>query len=167
MPVAPLLTDKVGLNAANLPRKIVSGASCEQASEGSSKALAENFLRSDSDQVAPTAPVRPVLTLPYLKALSLPPQQDPVPPSDGCKARRSYKQAAKQGQALKEVERASPVQPRQPSQKPEAAGRAEPEESDACLPERRRRNRTECDLQEYEEHTQAKIASLEGELAQL
>ena len=111
--------------------------------------------------------MRPLLTLPYLKALALPPQQASKPPSEGCKARRHCKQAAKQGQALAEAERASPVQPRQPSQKPAAAVRAEPEQSDACLPERRRRNRTECDLQEYEEHTQAKIASLEGELAQL
>ena len=165
--MAPLLPGKVGLNAADLPRKIVSGAGCEQASKVGSEALAENFPRCNSDSVVPTAPVCPVLTLPYLKALALPPQQASKPPLEGCKARRHCKQAAKQGQALAEVERASPIEPRQPSQKPAPAVHAEPEQSDACLPERRRRNRAECDLQEYEEHTQAKIASLEGELAQL
>ena len=89
----------------------------------------------------------------------LPCHQAPALPSDGCKARRDLKKAAKQRQSEAKAVKASNFLPKQPSLSPKATGYLEPEKSDPCTHESNARNCKESDLQKREEQTQAKTVS--------
>lgn len=112
-PQVPMLSEKASIEAINISSEIMTKPICIHSTEDGLEAPSEKCFQSHSGAVAPQAPALSDLTLSYLKALALQPQQASVVPSDGCKVRRMRKQAIKHAQAKTKAGSESIVQPKQ------------------------------------------------------